>query len=398
MKKVMIIAVILLLCAVLVISGIAIANIASVNTNRKFIKRVKAVEYDNQLVPSVDDDGYYTFTTDDDFKVMQLTDIHISGGFLSTKKDNMALNAVAAMVSEEKPDLVIVTGDIGFPAPDKSGTFNNKSGAGLFADLMEQLGVYWAPVYGNHDTESYSYYTREDISAFYGNREKFPHSLFQNGPENIDGCGNYIIKVKNSKGEITQALVLMDSNSYVKKTADQQGCYDNVHKNQVAWYENEIGKLKTENNGTLPSSLAFFHIPVPEYQTAWDEYVNNGRKDTENVKYKYGNLYEDVCTTLYNSGFFSKAKELGSTKAIFCGHDHINNFYLEYQGIGLVYSYAIDYLAYEDIEEKGLQRGCTIINLKPDGLFESHLENYYQDKYKPINPKEKVNMTDAVYD
>ena len=35
----------------------------------------------------------------------------------------MALNAVAAMVTAEKPDLVIVTGDIAYPVPFQAGTF-----------------------------------------------------------------------------------------------------------------------------------------------------------------------------------------------------------------------------------------------------------------------------------
>lgn len=45
------------------------------------------------------------------------------------------------------------------------------------------------------------------------------------------------------------------------------------------------------------------------------------------------------------------------------------------------YGYSIDYLAYADIEDFGLQRGCSIITIKPDGSFDSHIENYYQDKY-----------------
>ena len=72
----------------------------------------------------------------------------------------------------------------------------------------------------------------------------------------------------------------------------------------------------------------------------------------------------------------------------------MNNFAVNYKGIQLAYSYTIDYLAYTGIMKYGLQRGCTIINVKPDGSFESHLENYYQDKYETINEKEKVKMVD----
>ena len=86
---------------------IAAMNIASVKSSNKLIASISAIEYKNQLKPEIDEtDGYYTFTTDNDLKVVQLSDIHIGAGFMSTKKDAMAINAVEAMVSAEKPDLV----------------------------------------------------------------------------------------------------------------------------------------------------------------------------------------------------------------------------------------------------------------------------------------------------
>ena len=37
------------------------------------------------------------------------------------------------------------------------------------------------------------------------------------------------------------------------------------------------------------------------------------------------------------SGFFDKCKELGSTKYLFCGHDHENNASITYEGITMTY-------------------------------------------------------------
>ncbi len=391
-----------LLIIILIIALLAgiFASISAVGlkSNKNFVSSVKTVEYDNQLKPYIDDDGYYTFVTDEDFTVMQLTDIHIGGGFLSIKKDTMALNAVAAMITAEKPDLVVVTGDITYPVPFQAGTFNNKLSAKLFADLMEQLGVYWCLAFGNHDTEAYSYYTREQVSEIYSD-EKYEHCLYQAGPEEVDGSGNYIVKVENTKGEITQGLIMLDSHSYVD--GDWFGAlwkYDTIHENQVEWYEQELKNLQSENNGIMPKSLAFFHIALPEYREAWYEYRDNGYSDTGNVKYIYGKAGEkgDIVysSNSYNFGFFDKALELGSTQGIFCGHDHLNNFAVDYKGIQLTYSYSIDYLAYMGIMKYGLQRGCSIITVKPDGTFESRLENYYQDKYSAVNEKEQVTMDD----
>jgi hypothetical protein len=64
-----------------------------------------------------DDLGNPSIVSDSDVRVMHLTDIHIGGGILSTGKDKKAINAVAAMITAEKPDLVIVTGDISYAIP-----------------------------------------------------------------------------------------------------------------------------------------------------------------------------------------------------------------------------------------------------------------------------------------
>ena len=390
----------ILLCFIAVIAVIAIAtaiaNTASVKSSRDFIQTLSPVETAG-LEPKIDEvDGYYTFTTDRELKVLRLTDVHLGAGFLSKENDIKAINAVAGMITEEKPDLVIVTGDISFPVPYIAGTLNNKNGAVLMAELMEQLGVYWCLAFGNHDTEAYSYFSRESISELYSNKEKYPHCLFQTGDEAVDGYGNYIVKVKKPTGEITQALIMLDSHSYVD--GDIFGIewkYDCVHENQVEWYENQIKSLTEQNYGIMPSSLVFFHIPPREMQEAYYDYRDNGFSDTENTKYLYGEAGEKdivVYPSNYNYGLFDKALELGSTKGMFFGHDHLNNIALEYKGIQLSYGMSIDYLAYTDLDKYGAQRGCQIITVSPDGSFTSRQENYYQDKYQPVLEKEQVTM------
>lgn len=379
-----------------IICGIlACDSLLGIKKNKEFIESLEPIKYQEQLSPVTDKDGYYSFVTDRDFKVVQLTDVHIGAGFLCKDKDTKAINAVAAMLTEEKPDLVIVTGDIAYPVPHQAGTLNNKTSAKMFAQLMEQLGVYWTLAFGNHDTEAYSYFSRESIAKVYGS-EDYPHCLLQTGPDNVDGYCNSVINVINTKGEIVQSLFTLDSHSYVD--GDILGIkwkYDCIHENQVKWYEDTLNSLKATNNNVMPKSLAFFHMPLQEYQDAWYEYKNNRFQDTDNVKYKHGEAGEIdiiVYPSNYNYGFFDKALELGSTKGMFCGHDHLNNFSVEYKGIRLTYGLTIDYLAYSDIQDYGRQRGCTVINIAPDGTFDCHQENYYQDKYKSVNEKEMVDM------
>lgn len=44
------------------------------------------------------------------------------------------------------------------------------------------------------------------------------------------------------------------------------------------------------------------------------------------------------------------------------------------------------------IYNRGTQRGCTVITVKPDGTFDYKAESYYQDKYKSLYEKEPVTM------
>ena len=382
-------------------SAIAVTNVSSNSSNSAFItENLTAVPYEDQLVPELQD-GVYTFTTDREFKVMQITDVHIGGGMLSSKKDNMALNAVASMITAEQPDLVVVTGDVAYPVPYQAGTFNNKESAKVFAEMMEYLGVYWCMCFGNHDTEVYSYFSRKSMAKMYENKDKYKHCLLQSGPKNVDGVGNYYVNIKNTKGEITQTLFMFDSHSYVD--GDYFGIkwkYDCVHENQVEWYKGIVGDLKRENKGVQPKSLAFFHIPPQEMRDAYAEYKEAGNKDTKDVKYKYGKIAEGgelICCSNYNYGAFDAFKENG-TQGVFFGHDHLNNMSLNYKGVQLTYGYSIDYLAYSGISKFGLQRGCTIITIKPDGSFDNKQENYYQGKYVSFAQKEIVDLQNEMSD
>lgn len=399
MKAVKILGVILAVI-VLVAAITAVVNVNVKKNGIEYAQSFEKVEYENQLVPQQDSDGCWTFNTDRDVNIMQITDFHIGGGWMSADEDKMALNAVAAMITEEKPDLVVFTGDMVYPVPFSAGTFNNKSSTDMVIALMESLGVYYTACFGNHDTEIYSYYSREKVSDIWSD-SGLEYSLYQAGPGDIDGYGNHIIKVKNSQGIVKNAYFMLDSHSYTD--GDYLGIfwkYDNIKESQIKWYEENVNAIDKANKAIDPdcelfSSLAFFHIPIEEYEFAWEEIKANGYKDTENAKLISGGFHEKDETVyhgMHPEEFFETVEALGSTKGIFVGHDHINNAVLEYKGVKLVYGNSIDYLAYSGIDSEGAQRGCTLITLSQDGELDAELSNYYQEKYQSKYEKEKVTM------
>lgn len=370
-----------------------VVNLILFKINMSRVEEYSAVVNPDAVKPVLDENGEYVFETDRELKILTLTDVHIGGGWMSFNKDRKALNAVAAMVTAEKPDLVVLTGDLAYPVPFQSGTFNNKTSAKLIISLMEQLEVPWTVTFGNHDTEAYSYFNREKIGKLYAD-DSLEYCLFSEGPVDVDGVGNHVIHVKNTDGKLVQELVFMDSHSYTD--GDIFGIfwkYDNIHANQVDWYEEKI-KAAQENNPDV-KSLVFLHIPLVEFRDAYDEYLENGENDTENVKYVSGDICEKdpyVYCGMGEDDLFEKMLELGSTQAVFCGHDHENSIVLNYKGIDMTYNYSVDYLAYVGMSKRGDHRGCTVVTVNPDGTYTQVHESYYQAKYEPLYPKEEVSF------
>ena len=409
MKKALKITGVVLASLFLLCTLFAVINQLGENEMNAYIDTFSAVEVEDALTPVLEN-GEYFFTTDRDFKVMQLTDVHIGGGFLSRKDDKMAINAIAAMVQEEKPDLIIVTGDTAFAVPYISGTINNAIAHRMFMRLMERLGVSWTVAFGNHDSEAYNYYDRVEVSEMYDDKSLQYCLYLPDG--DLSGEGNHVINVRNSLGLITESFYMIDTHSYTDQ--DPYGIiwdYDYVKEDQIAWYAERVKAHKASNAAiyeTLtegqkeayadllePKSLMFMHIPLREVKYAYEESIANGKQDTENVKWLRGfdgETDEIVYSSRTDEQLFETILELGSTKGLFYGHDHLNNFVLEYKGVMLVYGYSIDYLAYSKIDTRGYQRGCTIITCTPSGDAAIVHENYYQEKYKPLYGKEIVDM------
>lgn len=393
----------------------AIVSYVGYSGNFDYIATIEAVEYESSFTlidADESDTGYYEFVAsspDDEFRILHLTDIHLGAGPFSAQKDRWALDAVRTVVQRVKADLVIVTGDLGFPVPYAAGTLNNKREIEMFGTLMDELDVYWTVCFGNHDTEIYSLYDREEISDYFtemnesGEWDKF---LYREGEEDIAGFGNDIILVRHPNGEnvkitdiqsydanventhLTQAMVMFDSHSYTD--GDYFGIawkYDNIHQDQIDWYAGEMDALKEYNGGSVVKSLLFFHIPLREYGTYWSEYKDNGHQNTENVTYVFGKAGESGEKSFPGVNedlVFETAADKGG-QGIFCGHDHYNTYAIDVKtknsegedvSVRLEYGMSIDYIAYIGIAKEIEQRGGTEIKISPDGSFQSRQRPY----------------------
>ncbi|MEG1706739.1 MAG: hypothetical protein RR291_04515, partial [Clostridia bacterium] len=236
------------------------------------------------------------------------------------------------------------------------------------------------------------------------------YCLFRTGSREVDGVGNQTIKIKKSNGIVTQVLSLFDTHAYTD--GDYFGIsrkYDNIHDNQLTWYKDKISSVTQYNREIEPTSgivksLVFFHIPIHAYRDAWKEFYLNGKKNTRDVVWVYGQMgdfggqnasgqvtYAVYCGVGDTDNAFDAFLNTGSAQATFCGHDHFNYQALLYKGIQLTYSYSIDCLVLPHIDKYGAQRGCTTIMVNTDGTFSSQLHNYYQE-YATQEERDAVTM------
>lgn len=297
----------------------------------------------------------YVRTEDTAFSVLQITDIHILN---NEKKDAKAYKTITAMVETAKPDMIVVTGDI---TSEKENYTAFKS----FCTFMEEFQIPWAFTYGNHEGLDIQYEPNKNLEpekiadkqTLNDYLESLEYCIYERGDKNTDGMGNYYYTVRDDNGKALTSLIFMDSNSYDE---ENEG-YDHFHDNQIQWYENTVKQIAKEENGSdskVVPSLAFFHIPMQEYMTAYDK-----AKGTDNLLYGFRFPNEDG-TPAIDDNMFETMVELGSTKGCFVGHDHMNNYSVNYKGIRLTYGLSCDHNIY-----LVPFRGGTLINIKNDGTF-----------------------------
>lgn len=382
----------------------------------RYIESFEKVSYeDNRPVPKMED-GHYTFTTDEEFTVMHLTDIHIGGGIYSYKRDKKAIYEVITMLQKEKPDLVILGGDntycvskIGY---NGGGCFDNGMVARTVINIFNHEGVYFSTVFGNHDTESIDTCDRQEIGDVYMDPEYeyciFNQEFTDGDADTVPSISNQFIVLKNTSGEITKLIMLMDSNAYESTSMISSilGKYDVIHDSEVEWAKETITDLSKKQGlpeGEYLKTIAFFHIPIGEFRTALDDLICENKDEEGNIisfeqktssadtEYIEGSWGEKlVCFGgLKNTSvlpenqdmlFESLCDDMHSLEAVFCGHDHLNSAVVKYKGVILDYGYSIDNIAYgNDISNSGLQRGATVITINSDGKIDQVHKNAYID-------------------
>lgn len=208
-------------------------------------------------------------------------------------------------------------------------------------EIFNNAKVPFVVTMGNHDAEHMA------KDSIYDLLQKSPYYVGTKGPGDVMGCGNCVIPIFDSmtKKKVESVLYCIDSNDY--QPDKLYGVYDWIHFDQIAWYRKQSAHFASCNNGRPLPLLAFFHIPLLEY----NELIGDGKT--------FGNDREGgVASSKVNSGIFASFLDRKDVMGVFAGHDHDNDYVGINKRILLGYGRVTGADAYGE-----LIRGARIIEL-----------------------------------
>ena len=258
---------------------------------------------------SFNHENRFKFNKEGEFKIVQFTDLHIQKAV-----SDSVFDLTKKIIDFENPDLVVITGDLIFE--DSINDLLSK-----LATIFAEKKVHWVIVYGNHDDEFGL--SRKKLTQIL---RSFPYNL-NSSTSGINGESNFIIPISGRKNKHEALLYFFDSNGKIQLKDSIMGKYDWIDFSQIEWYRSQSVIYTKKNKGNPIPSLAFFHIPLPEYKEFFG-------KDSV---YCIGSRKEFPCSPSVNSGLFTSMLERNDIMGVFVGHDHVNDYIGYLKGIALAY-------------------------------------------------------------
>ncbi len=225
--------------------------------------------------------------------------------------------------------------------------------------------TYFTLVFGNHDREGGR--GENDVLLSYYQKAGGKYCLAYDQVPSLTGVATHNLPIFASDSlDVAYNLYMFDSGTSGYSDPDRSGQegYDCVHEDQVNWFKTTNSAYTLLNGGEVIPSMAFQHIIVGEIMDvfykeksevaiSFDSKFCNGKEYDLTVAdfsaIKDGMLTEPPCPGVENYGQFDALVEQG-TVAVFSGHDHVNTFTVEYQGVDIVntagctfHSYGQDY-------------------------------------------------------
>lgn len=332
------------------------------------------------------------FSEDGKFRILALGDSHEKLPF--TEKTEDMLNLLNAAAENLHPDAVIFMGDLvqreneaeNRPATDEEMYEQVVRLTTPFTSRNIPVGI----VFGNHDGDPPAE-LKKNVFAQFCRIPKFLNT----DESGVTGVGNCFVPIYDHSGEkMLFNLWLLDSGSRAQDGSDGYAWVDD---DQIAWYERTCDAITAENGGSVVPSIFFQHIPVcEEYRLLRETTILNPYrvKGMSMYKGKYftrgpeleGYLGEGPAVPAKNNGQFDSWKKKGDVIAAVFGHDHMNRFQGEVDGILLCQTQLTGFTMWGD----GLRQGVRVIDLdetRPGKLatYMVYYRDFFGTKCKSIS-------------
>lgn len=321
------------------------------------------------------------FSPDGSFKILMFSDTH---GCAPDRDlfDAQIKDDAAKLIDATSPDLVLLAGDITGGRRGVATVIELRAFLDWFLPVMEDRGIPWAHVYGNHDNEDGCVPSSKPgvpnavQQAVY---ESYPHCMSDAGPADIHGTGNYVLPVLGSSCDEPRFLVWgLDSGQNAFDFEREYGFsgailpsmgarnYDGIRWDQVNWYRTESESFEKRYGCKIPG-LMYFHIPLPEHMLV----IENPDKCEMAGSYAEPMLSSwKLFASAFNSGLFASVLERGDVRGIYCGHAHNTDFEGMYCGIKLGCDGAITY-SNSGVDEKWRGGRLFCIDESDPGAFKT---------------------------
>ncbi len=329
------------------------------------------------------------------FTVMQITDTQENH---TVHPDTIKLITLA--LESVKPDLVVFTGDQlkGYSPSFKGDTRRRISRT--IADLLrplEERGIPFCVTFGNHDNNC-GIPNAEQMKLYAAHR-----GFVSGAVRSPEDPGTFSLQIKDSRGRKDLFnLYVIDSGG-----KGENGVYQPVTPERIAWLRQERERLFAANGAYLPS-LAFQHIPLPEYYDLLKR-VPKGTKGAVEAFYSHeGEFYvlpdealsrgdfmlESPAAPDENTGELDALLEKGDILGLWVGHDHNNSFTIEHRGILLGYTQGCGFHTYGPGGKRGV-RVFTIPEENPRAFETRTVTMEALCDYKPATPVSEFLLTHA---
>lgn len=291
---------------------------------------------------------------DRDFVILNLSDPQMNGFEWEDGHPYAPIlkHTIDTLIKQNKPDLITVTGDMAYP-----GDYDSYE---TFAQLLDSYQIPWTIVWGNHDHQSGMEPVLKAAELF----KKHPLCLFEDG-DPAYGNGNYFIGIHEGDSPIT-VLFMIDSHNSVEMNIDgeMKWVYDKLWPHHLEWIGEQAKRLKDDG---YKDAMMMLHIPLYCYRWAAEKAFPGGHGGDSEV---YGKQHELIASHPFDEGALPVLKESGLITHVLAGHDHCNNFMVDYEGIRLMFACKTGPGCYW---QKAMNGG-TIITINSNGIKEAHHE------------------------